>query len=582
MILKALCDYYNRKKDSSILPLYGMEYKEIGFLIVIDGNGRFLRFEDRRIDNNHAQSFLVKKSVGRSSAPVPNFLYDNSKYVFCYSTDGDKEKNRKYFDVFKQMVENVYESAPNDPFIIALNLFYQKDIDDIVDVMRMDPLWDDINKNLNKKFSNFSFLLNGETEIIAARSSLIGLQDDSSQKENSGRCLVTGEHGILSETTTATSIQGSQATAKLVSFQVKSGYDSYGREKGYNAQISKKSEFEYTTALNYLLRSDSRNKFILGNRTFVFWASTDNEASTQTEEGLFALLHPQKDCDPDKGISKVKDAFNSIYSGKITSSSNDTFHILGLAPNAARIAVVYWAEIQIKEFVGIILRHFEDMDIIGYNTENYKGLHSILGAVTLGGKSSDATPNLGDSVVRSIFEGRPYPYTLFANCIRRIKAESSDKVNSITQGRAAILKAYICRHNNKKTIKAMLDKTNNNLGYLCGRLFSVLDKIQEDVNGQHSIKERYLNAASATPSSVFPTILNLSAHHSEKLNEGSIIFYEKIKQEIIGKLPSSGFPNNLSLQDQGCFFIGYYHQRQDFFSTKDKEKNNDNDNDQNK
>ena len=87
MILKALYDYYHRSGDD-VAP-FGLEYKEIGFIIVIDRCGKFLRFEDRRIDKKSAQQFLVKKSVSRSSAPVANYLYDNCKYVFGYSDKGD-------------------------------------------------------------------------------------------------------------------------------------------------------------------------------------------------------------------------------------------------------------------------------------------------------------------------------------------------------------------------------------------------------------------------------------------------------------------------------------------------------------
>ena len=116
----------------------------------------------------------------------------------------------------------------------------------------------------------------------------------------------------------------------------------------------------------------------------------------------------------------------------------------------------------------------------------------------------------------------------------------------------------------------MLDKDNTNQGYLCGRLFAVLDKIQDDANNQHSIRERYMNAASATPAAVFATILNLSSHHSEKLNEGRKVFFEKIKQEIIDKISPDGFPAHLDLQDQGRFFVGYYQQMQSFYIKKEE------------
>ena len=573
MILKALYDYYQRCEN---LPALGMEFKEIGFIIVIDNNGSFLRFEDRRIDKKSAQQFLVKKSVGRSSAPVANYLYDNSQYVFGYSTKGDMNSMRKYYDTFRAKIKEIYELYPENKTIKAIYTFYQKELSDIVEAMQNDPLWNEIIKNLNKKYSTFSFLIDGDTEIVASKKELINSREND--KETAGTlCLITGNRNSKAvEVTTATMIQGSQATAKLVAFQVNSGYDSYGKSKGYNAPISEEAEFAYTTALNHLLHSNSHNKFIIGKesytRTFLFWASSNSEASKATEENLFALFgrSETEDDDPNKRIELVKNVFMSIYNGKLSANKDDKSFILGLAPNAARIAVIYWNEIPLREFAKVISQHFEDMAIIDTRKEKkpYIGLHSILGSVTLGGKSSDATPNLPDAVVKSIFQGLPYPASLFQSCIRRIRAEQS--INIV---RAAIIKAYLNRlNNNNKKIDIMLDKENQNEGYLCGRLFAVLEKIQEDANGIHTIRERYMNSASTTPAMVFATILNLSTHHLEKLNNGAQIFYEKLKQEIISKLNANGFPAHLDLQNQGRFFVGYYHQRQDLFMSKDNKE----------
>lgn len=571
MILKALYDYYHRSGDN-VAP-FGLEYKEIGFIIVIDKCGNFLRFEDRRIDKKSAQQFLVKKSVGRSSAPVANYLYDNSQYVFGYSDKGDMEKIHKYFEVFKAKVKEIYDTFSDNEDIKSVYAFYQQDSPAIVEAMQNDPLWNDIVKNLNKKYSTFSFLIEGDTKIVASKTELIKFTDDN-HKETGELCLITGRNSKVVEVTTATMIPGSQATAKLVAFQVNSGYDSYGKSKGYNAPISEEAEFAYTTALNHLLRSDSHNKFMVGSRTYLFWASSNSEASKESEKSLFALLgrtEEEKD-DPNRRIELVRCTFMSIYNGNLSANEDDKFFILGLAPNSARIAVVYWNEMPLREFAGLISKHFTDMEIVDTRKEKkpYMGLHSILGSVTLGGKSSDATPNLPDAVVKSIFQGFPYPVSLFQACIRRIRAEQS--VNIV---RAAIIKAYLNRlndNNNNKKLDIMLDKENQNQGYLCGRLFAVLDKIQEDANGIHSIRERYMNAASATPAMVFATILNLSTHHLEKLSIGGQIKYEKLKQEIVSKLDADGFPAHLDLQDQGRFFVGYYHQRQDFFISKENKE----------
>ncbi len=571
MILKALYDYYDRCKGT--LPAFGRELKEIGFLVVIDRDGNFLRFEDRRINNKQAQTFIVKKQLGRTSAPLANYLYDSSAYVFGFSDKKDFDGCRKYLETFKKKVDEIYKAAPDNEDITAVHRFYQRDAQATLTKMKADTLWPEIEKNLNKKYSLFSFLINGDTQIVAEKEELLDLLDGDNH-DNEKVCLVSGKKGKIVDVTTATMISGSQAVAKIVSFQVKSGYDSYGKEQGANAPISEESEFAYSTALKHLLRSDSRNKFLIGNRTFLFWASRDNSASNQAEKGFFDLFgfSDSDDDDPNARIEQVRKVFKAIYSGELNTSLDDKFYILGLAPNSARIAVIYWAEIPLKDFAERINRHFDDMEITGAN-KPYMSLRSILGAVTLGGKSSDATPNLPDALVKSIFQGTPYPYTLFAECIKRIRAEQS-----IYTTRAAIIKAYLNRLNNinEQNIKVMLDKNNTNPGYLCGRLFAVLDKIQEDANNQHTIRERYLNSASATPSAVFATILNLSSHHSEKLNEGRNVFFEKLKQEIIEKLDADGFPAHLDLQDQGRFFVGYYHQRQAFFAKNEKEENNNN------
>lgn len=577
MILQALYDYYHRNSN---LPVMGMELKEIGFIIVIDKAGNFLRFEDRRIDKKTAQQFLVKKSVGRSSVPVANYLYDNSQYVFGYSDKGDMDSMRKYFDTFKAKVEEIYGTYPGNESIKAVHSFYQQEPLSIVEVMQQDALWKDVAKNLNKKFSTFSFMIDGDKEIVASKRELISTIDGDTDTD-AKLCLVVGKHSKTVEVTTATMIPGSQATAKLVAFQVNSGYDSYGKTKGNNAPISEGAEFAYTTALNHLLRAGSHNKFMIGTRTYLFWASSDSEASKASENSLFALLGRDEpdDDDPNRRIELVRNTFLSIYNGKLTANKDDKFFILGLAPNSARIAVVYWNEIPLKEFADLISKHFKDMEIIDSRKDKkpYVGLHSILGSVTLGGKSSDVTPNLPDAVVKSVFQGTPYPFSLFQSCIRRIRSEVSlvkngRKIDPVNIVRAAIIKAYLNRINNENNnlkINIMLDKENQNQGYLCGRLFAVLDKIQEEANGIHSIRERYMNSASSTPSTVFATILNLSTHHQEKLSIGGQIKFEKLKQEIISKLEADGFPSHLNLQDQGRFFVGYYHQRQDFFIGKD-------------
>ena len=605
MILKALYDYYNRCGN---LPIPGMEEKEIGFIIVLSKEGRFVRFEDCRTGKNQARTYLVKKHVGRSSAIVANYLYDNSTYVLGYA-DMDKEvdkykeqvvllekeadqsvadqrayeeakeelqelekkrsvKEQGCLDAFKKKLTSILESYPNSYELSAICKFYQQDKDKMLSSIEQDSLWEDIKKNLSKKYSTFSFRIEGDLKIVAEKREILQLDESEDTNEDKDICLITGDRGVAVDTTTATMIPGSQATAKLVAFQVNSGYDSYGKKKCGNAPISKEAEFAYTTALNAMLQKGSHNKFGVGNRTFVFWASSNNEAAEQTEDSLFDLLgYTEEEVDdPNAKIEQVRKVFTAIYSGSLKTSLEDRFYILGLAPNSARIAVVYWSECSLKEFAEKILRHFDDMEIIDTRKERkpYMGIKSMLAAVTLNGKQSEATPNLPETVVKSIFQGTPYPFTLFSACIRRIRAESGNKDNNaIRIARMAIIKAYLNRINdNNKKIDTMLDKSNTNQGYLCGRLFAVLENLQYAANKQDSIRSGYMNAASSTPSAVYPTILKLSNSHYSKLakdKKGLAIYFDNQKKEIMAQI--SDFPDTLDLSDQGRFFLGYYHQK---------------------
>ena len=556
MILRALYDYYNRCDN---LPAKGMEEKEIGFLLVLSPEGRFLRFEDCRLEKDRARIYLVKKHVGRSSAAVANYLYDNSAYVLGYS-DKTNGKEQLYFDTFKEKVETIAKVFPDNKDIYAIQAFYKNSRDSIIQTVSQDVLWEDIRKNLSKKYSTFSFRIEGDLKIVAEKKEILQLEEcDSSDAKF---CLVSGKYGVPVDTTTATMIPGSQAIAKLVAFQVNSGYDSYGKTKCGNAPISEEAEFAYTTALNSMLQKGSRNKFMLGNRTFVFWASSKNEASLEAENSLFELLGYSEEVkdDPNANIMKARKVFESIYSGLLKTELDDRFYILGLAPNSARIAVVYWSETTLKDFAGKILNHFNDMEIHDTRKDKkpYMGIREIISSVTLGGKISDATPNLPEAVVKSIFQGLPYPQTLYSACVRRIRAEQK-----LTIARAAIIKAYLNRqNNNNKTIDIMLDKDNNNQGYLCGRLFAVLENLQFAANGQDSIRSSYMNAASTTPSTVFSTILKLSNNHYGKLakdKKGLANFFDNQKKEIMAMLQE--FPDTLELNDQGRFFLGYYHQK---------------------
>lgn len=578
MFLKALYDYYYRKSTSSdALAPEGMENRAIMFLIVLDSNGHFIRLENTADENGNAKHYWVLRQK-RSSNIVPRVLYDNAEYVLGIkfnksksqweSSEKSEEKRKAFVNTCREL-EALYPE--NDEFR-AVCRFYD-DFETEKQNIITDSSWAEV---CNKPNDDFSFLLNGRTDIVASNPDIDKYNEKSRESDSSGEnyvCLITGKKGpVVRVVKSSINIQGSKKNAALTSFQVNSGYDSYEKKQCYNSPMSPEAQAAYMGALEYLLRPDSQNKFIIGNRTFVFWASSMSRAAQEAEKDIFALFgfsDSEKD-DPDYKIENVRKSLEAIYSGKIPCESEDRFFILGLAPNAARIYVVYWNECPLKEFAHRIVRHFDDMEIIDTrkNKKPYSGIYSILGAITIGGK--DAAPNLPESIMKSILQGTPYPYSLYMACLNRIHAKQDVYV---THG--AIIKAYLNRlqNNTQKELSPMLDKTNSNIGYLCGRLFATLLRQQEQSSNwqNSSIRTRYMNAASTTPATVFPTIMNLAMHHAEKLTLGSRIHYDKLISEIMSKIPVEGFPPHLDLNDQGRFMVGYYHQYQDFFSAKNEE-----------
>ena len=583
MILQALYDYYQRKAadpDSNIAPR-GFERRDIPFIIVIDKEGNFINLEDTRHGEGkqkRGKSFLVLKTKSRpgsKASEIANVLWDHWGYVLGQPKDETdkaikdaKKQNRTFVAQVKQLSAKYPE---NDQFAAVCKLF---DKDEQIQKIFEHENWKECYKIPG---CNLSFRISGDVNIVAEHDNLfleVGgnpeLDNDVQIQSTDGICLITGERLPIAILHSVTSIPGGKSGGKLVGFQKNSGYDSYYKEQGMNAPISKKAEDAYTTALNVLLGRDSRNKFKIADTSVVFWSQQQSDFENQFS---FFFSAPPKD-DPDQNIREVKALFESIHTGKLNTEGDTPFYILGLAPNAARISIRFWKTGKVADFAKNIAKHFEDSEIVTSKNDEkeYYSLFNLLSNVSFEFKVDNVPPNLAGKVIESVLDGTKYPDTLQQQCIRRIRAEQH--VNRI---RAAILKAYLNRketiyNTNEKLITMSLDLVNKNQGYLCGRLFAVLEKIQEAAQPgiNATIKDRYYGAASSTPVTVFGRLLNLSNHHLSKLGGGSKTYYEKMIQEIMTGVSSNGLPAHLSLDDQSRFAIGYYHQRQDLFTKKDK------------
>lgn len=593
MILQALNEYYQRKSrmpDSDLAPP-GFEHKAIPYLVILSADGEFTGLvptHEGEGKKKVAKTYLVPQTAEGTSGVVANLLWDNSEYVFGAKTkkineklataETDKKRKAILHRLEKQREEFIrvlHERLPqsSDTGVQAVQTFLQRG--EFSKVFEH-PLWPEIQEN----GANLTFRLEGDAFPVLEREAVVkALQvEEEDTDEKTAFCLVSGETDVIKRTHPAISgVRGAKSTgALLVSFQKDSGYDSYGKEQGFNAPVGKRAVFAYTTALNHLLKKGSKQRIQVGDASTVFWCATPgHKMETEIFPGLFGV--PNQD-NPDLCVSAIATLLNAPKTGVGSFEDDGTrFYVLGLAaPAQARLSVRFWHEITVGELAVNIKHYLDDVDITFEGVNQRLPLDAYLAAISpetkdgkkpnvvyWRGKYYDVRPNLGGEVMRSIIDALPYPQTLLASAVRRNLAEQE-----VTYPRAAIIKAYINRYFGREELKVSLDENSTNTAYRLGRLFAVLERVQEEANPgiRATIRNTYWGAASGTPGKVFPLLINLSNKHLAKIRRerpGRATNLEKLIGSIMSSLkPDVPYPINLPLIEQGSFDVGYYHQKE--------------------
>lgn len=572
MILQALNDLYERRVQSGAgnerpAPI-GFESKEIPFILEIAADGRLIQIRDtRRIEGKKkiAKAEQMPQGVKKTSGVAANLLWDTAEYVLGVDTRGKPERVLEQHAAFRKRLSDLTDSIGNDAGVRAVSLF----LDNIdLGVLSACPEWPE----LIQTNPLLTFQLQGETDLVCQRPAVTAAWSaEAGAADADGVCLVSGEAAPIERLHSAIKgVWGAQTSgANIVSFNL-DAFNSYGKEQGANAPVGKLAATRYTTALNDLLGRGSRQRIQVGDASTVFWAERRNPM----EDDFAALFgEPRKD-DPGYNTDQVKALYDSMRSGKYIRDhgEKDRFYILGLAPNAARIAVRFWHVDTVGAVSKKIAQHFVDLDIVHAPHEpDVLSLFRLLSACAVQGKAENIPPNLGGDLMRAILENLPYPQTLLQAAVRRCRAEQS-----VSYARAAVIKASVnrsirIRPQGEKELPVSLDESRPSTAYRLGRLFAALEKIQEEANPgtNTTIRERYYGAASSAPITVFTTLMRLKNHHVAKLdNRGRAANFERLIGEIMSGIED--FPAQFPIADQGRFAIGYYHQRQAFYTKTDK------------
>lgn len=588
MILQALTAYYEQLVRQGKLSAPGWDDSfKVSYELRLNDAGQLLRvvplLTEKTVGKKTVlapRAMRVPAHEKRSSGIAANFLCDNSTYLLGADEKGKPERSADCFKACAKLHHVILDGVDSPAARALLAYFDSWDPTQASTHPLLAEQWKEITGNANLIFGyeaadhSHSFV----NDDPAIQNAWQAHYNDRSADSDMGQCLITGKYAPIERThPNISGVPGAQSSgAALVSFNAPA-FCSYGHEQGDNAPVSKYAAFAYTTALNRLLADRNHCKHV-GDTTILCWAE-NAEPVYQDAMSMFLF-----GADEATGIqeSDVQAALKRLSAGQTVPflekelSPDQHFYLLGLAPNAARLSVRFFLRDTFGSFAQNLQKHAEEMEIDCSEKEKFRTL-PIWAVVnettrTVPGQPAKPSPQLAGDLLRAVLTGGRYPATLLNGVTLRIRAEQN-----VTRGRAAVIKAYYLRNYptelNKEVYTVSLNETTN-VPYLLGRLFSVLEAVQKAANPgiNTTIKDRYFNAACATPGMSFPTLLRLSQKHLRKLNDGLATHYDKQITELMAQLPESGFPARLSLPDQGKFTIGYYHQTQKRYVKKNEEE----------
>lgn len=583
MILSALTNYYEQLLKEEKVGKDGWSFAKVSYAITIDESGQVRGIQSLLKQEQRGKKEvlvpvmrLVPLQKGRSRQIAPFFMCDNAKYLLgAWSPSGDTEtdeKNQKqakdYFEASANYHKDTLKNVDSAFAKSVCRFFETWNFEKSKDEFMVD--WDKVLAASNLIFRSFE-----TTKELLSDAEIQEVWDDSyheGTEQRIGRCLVTGNmapvarlHPLLK------GVRGAQSSgAALVSFNG-SAFESYGKEQGDNAPVSEYAADAYGKALNYLL-SDVTHHKILGDTTMVFWAETEENGEDYAH--FFAEFFGDMDESEEQKLLTVMDA---VVKGKDCAyeagelKPETKFYVLGLAPNAARISVRFFYNSSFGDMVSNIKKHYERMDIErpAYEKKEYPAISDILyETVNKNATNKQAQPILVGALMQSVLNNSRYPAAIYSHIMLRIHSE-----RKLNRNRAAVLKAYIIKNypDKKEVVNSMkLNEETDYIPYVLGRLFAVLEDIQKSAINKENLRDRYFNAASSTPAVVFPQLIKLSNSHMRVLgreNKGLQVKKEKELEQLFDKIHSN-FPARLSLEDQGIFMIGYYHQVQKFYEKK--------------
>lgn len=603
MILQALVKYYETLAQQGKIarPGWGMYKVSYGIEIDIAGNiVNIIPLEEEKWVKNKIKMVpcvkLLPEAPRKTSGSVKQFVWNTVDYILGIDGKNKSERTAKRFEVSKQFHLEILNNCSGE-CVTAIRNFYLKwnpsDAKQCECIKSYLSLICDPKKTVNVVLLYKSHIVSEYKEISDLWNAYQQTVNDGCDSSNViQQCTVTGNtvkiariHPVIR------GVKGAEKGASIVSFNKgKNSFESYGKKDAQcvNSSISEYAAFAYTTGINKLLE-DTDHIAYFGDTTVVYWA----EDGTDACRNVMGMM-----LDVDDNVIKnsvLHDIMNSLSQGQridfdnINIKPDNKFYILGLAPNGGRIAIRFFYVDTFGSIVKHFQEHYERLQIAKHKDYKWKDIPLwVVLQETVNKHSRDkaSSPLLAGTLFRSIITGTKYPVTLYQNIILRVKADSDiDKDgkrlnNKINVVKAAIIKACLQNiYGNKEEATVALNEESKSVPYVLGRMFAVLEDLQQKANGDlnSTIKDRYFNSACEMPSITFPVLMKLAQHHLKKLTSkpGLKVNFEKDIGKLGDKIEMRDrhLPVHLSLEDQGKFILGYYHQVQTRYQKKEEKEN---------
>ena len=582
MILQALTRYYEDLLSRGEIDAPGWTPAKISYALCLDGEGQLTQVIPTMEEVTKGkktvlqpQVFPLPAAVKRASNIASNFLWDNSAYLLGVDQKGKPERSFKCFNEAAALHHKILDGTESACARAILAFFDTWQPEHAAEYPVLAGQFEEVTAG-----ANLLFRVDGcyPQKDAAIREAWQKYRESSDPDAVRMQCLVTGREDEITATHPAIKgVRDAQSSgAALVSFNALA-FCSYGREQNYNAPVGKYAAFAYTAALNHLL-ADRNNVQTIGDTTVVCWAEGADPAYQSF--AMTACFGAETGLSDDDLRAALKRLADGLPCDDLGIDPERPFYILGLAPNAARLSVRFFLRDSFGALMKNVNAHYERLEISGAKYQTLT-LWGLLSATVRDPEKQKPSPIVSGATVRAIFSGTPYPASLVKAVILRIRAEKN-----ITWERAAILKAYLIKNNERKDDHSMfsevtsvqLNEDCNYTPYLLGRLFRVMEEIQLASTGwnvNRSIKDSYFNSAASTPLSVFGKLFALSNYHLKKLMRDKPGLGKKLgdlESELAARLISPP-PARFTQEETICFYLGYYHQTQKRYTKKEEENN---------